>query len=247
MQYFTYIMKKEDETVNNHNLFNMIIFQETNKVNTEFQILIYGAVLGFFFLGLLIVILVLYKTIEHNCSNRCEEGYCRKLVEHDFKYVMLLLFFIVVFICTLVLGNNDKVMEYISFAGTVSSLILSVLAIIMTMLSESKNEGTKANIDSILSETQKSVSKINEFTNNIEEISKELHEYRNDIQKINNIIYEISNKTEELKANFDLLKEFIDKNYNFSKNSDEIESLTTKAKENKDKDFNINEMKNQEK
>lgn len=236
--------------MDNHNLFNMVVFQETNKVNTEFQVLIYGAVLGFFFLGLLIVILMLYKTIEHNCSNNsrnCEEGYCRKLVEHDFKYIMLLLFFIVVFICTLVLGNNNKVMEYISFAGTVSSLILSVLAIIMTMLSESKNEGTKASIDSILSETQKSVDKINEFTNNIAQISKELHEYRNDIQKTNTIIYEISNKTEELKINLNLLKEFIDKNYNFSKNSDEIESLTTKEKENKSNEFDIKKIKNQEK
>ena len=177
--------------MDNHNLFNMIIFTETSKANMEFRVLIYAAVLGFFFLGLLIVILMLNKTIEHSCSNNshnCEESYCRKLVEHDFKYIMVLLFFIVVFICTLVLGNNSKVMEYISFAGTVSSLILSVLAIIMTMLSESKNEGTKASIDSILSETQKSVDKINEFTNNIDKISKELHEYRNDIQRINNII-----------------------------------------------------------
>lgn len=183
--------------MDNHNLFNMIIFTEPSKANMEFQVLIYAAVLGFFFLGLLIVILMLNKTIEHSCSNNshnCEESYCRKLVEHDFKYIMVLLFFIVVFICTLVLGNNSKVMEYISFAGTVSSLILSVLAIIMIMLSESKNEGTKASIDSILSETQKSVDKINEFTNNIDKISKELHEYRNDIQRINNIINEISKK-----------------------------------------------------
>ena len=236
--------------MDNHNLFNMIIFTETSKANMEFRVLIYAAVLGFFFLGLLIVILMLNKTIEHSCSNNshnCEESYCRKLVEHDFKYIMVLLFFIVVFICTSVLGNNSKVMEYISFAGTVSSLILSVLAIIMTMLSESKNEGTKASIDSILSETQKSVDKINEFTNNIDKISKELHEYRNDIQRINNIINEISKKTEALKSNFDLLKEFIDKNYNTSKNSDDIESLTTKEKENKTNDFDISKIKNQEK
>ena len=236
--------------MDNHNLFNTIIFQEINKENMEFQVLIYGAVLGFFFLGLLILILSLYKTIEHNCStnsHNCEESYCRRLVEHDFKYIMVLLFFIVVFICTLVLGNNNKVMEYISFAGTVSSLILSILAIIMTMLSEHKNEGTKANIDIILSETQKSVNKVNEFTDNINRISKELHESRDDILKINSIIYEISKKTEELKVNFDLLKEFIDKNYNTSKNSDDIESLTTKEKENKTNDFDISKIKNQEK
>lgn len=55
--------------MDNHNLFNMIIFTETSKANIKFQVLICAAVLGFFSLGLLIVILMLYKTIEHSCSN----------------------------------------------------------------------------------------------------------------------------------------------------------------------------------
>ena len=229
------------------NLINAIIFTGTTEASKcEIQLISYYFVSAFFFIGLLVAVIVMMRTMKPICqndANECKQSYCHKLKENDFKYCIGILFLIIVFICTLTMGNNSKVMEYISFAGTVSSLILSVLAIIMTMLSESKNEGTKANIDVILSETRQSVDKINNFTGSMESVSSEIHKTTSDLKVLKLNLSSINKRTLELKEGLDLLKDFIDKSNALSTDSDEIKDLTNEQSARKPREFNIKDIK----
>lgn len=69
-------------------------------------------------------------------SYRCnEEKECEKLLKKDIVYCFIIFFLFVVGLLTWKLGDNKTVFDQISFAGTVSSIILSVIAI----ASENKN------------------------------------------------------------------------------------------------------------
>ena len=114
----------------------------------------------------------------------CDEVYCYKLKEHDFKYGIGILLLLMIFICTLTLGNNNTVMDYISFAGTVSSLILSILAIMMTLLSESKVEETKTRLANLVDMIGRASTDINKQVNKNMMIQKSLEERFPVYQKI---------------------------------------------------------------
>lgn len=214
-----------------HGVINAIIFQCLNspiKDQASYQLLVYNAVIGFFFIGLLIVVTVIMKTIKIDCdkdTSNCNDSYCHKLKEHDFKYCIGILFLVIVFICTLTLGNNSKVMEYFSFAGTVSSLILSVLAIIMTILSEYKNEGTKASMENMLKQTAESVKEIRKFTDSMNATSQSLYEYGRDINQMKADMNEIKKIAMQVNNISDILREFKNKNDGSSDSSDKIDSL----------------------
>lgn len=160
------------------NLINAIIFPgviETSKFDIE--LVLYFSALALFYIGLLVSAVIMMKTMYPTCkkdANGCTESYCHKLKEHDFKYCIGILFLIIVFICTLTMGNNSKVMEYISFAGTVSSLILSVLAIIMTILSEYRNNVANTKIDNHLHLVQQLHEKTGKQMKQVDEIATKL-------------------------------------------------------------------------
>mgnify|MGYP004423342919 CR=1 FL=1 len=96
---------------------------------------------SFILLSVIVVILAVF--MSSNCSKQvedCKEYYCHKIKERDYLYCVILLFIVIVFICTITMIRDENVADYLSFAGTVSSIILSVLAIIMTILAEKKME-----------------------------------------------------------------------------------------------------------
>lgn len=77
---------------------------------------------------------------------RCnEEKECEKLLKKDIVYCFIIFFLFVVGLLTWKLGDNKTVFDQISFAGTVSSIILSVIAIFMTIASENKNTSMRNN------------------------------------------------------------------------------------------------------
>lgn len=186
---------------------NLITTQQ--EINLH-QIYILALIVIFSAIGLYVLVNTLNKAIDYNkslgeckCSNEhedssCKISYCHKLKEHDFKYCLTVLFLIIVFICTLTLGNDGKVMEYISFAGTISSLILSVLAIIMTMLAEYKNEGTKASIDSSLQAIKDTADDIKGYKNYIGDVKRRVDKSLENIENINEHIENYNDKLNNL-------------------------------------------------
>lgn len=128
----------------------------------------------FIILGVLVVIITLF--IKCNCGrvNECKGVYCHRLKEHDYKFCMVILFFVIVFVCTVSMGNNDEVSKLLSFAGTLSSIILSVLAIILTLLADKKAEYERLKTDNLVSHMDSYANQIQESLNKAQSIVKKL-------------------------------------------------------------------------
>lgn len=112
-----------------------------------------------------------------DCSDK-SNGECYKLLKRDFVYMIVIFIIVGISWFSFTLGTTDEATDRISFAGTLSSIILSVLAIIMTLLSEAKNERTKNSIDEALANLRKTESDMQERSqqqiNQLKEIDVEL-------------------------------------------------------------------------
>lgn len=81
-----------------------------------------------------------------NCNNKQSEK-CTELAQRDFFYIAIIFVLIVIFILTMTLSSSSEANNRFSFASTLVSIVLSVVAIIMTIVSEYKNERSKNSID----------------------------------------------------------------------------------------------------
>lgn len=170
-------------------------------------------ILGFVFLCALVILFALFIPRNCNCSIKqieCEMTYCESLKQHDLKCCILIMFICIIFICTLAFGNYKPVIEYISFAGTITSIILSVLAIMMTLLSEASSNDAKVKMDNHLNLVQDLSDKADSQIKKIEELANVLSEKEANNEKIINKQNEMIRKQAELMNHVS----YIEKNIN---------------------------------
>lgn len=74
-----------------------------------------------------------------NCSDDGKKK-CTALATRDLVYVCIIFIFIIIFLMTITMGCSSLSNQLFSFAATLVSIVLSILAIIMTIYSEYKNE-----------------------------------------------------------------------------------------------------------
>ena len=117
-----------------------------------------------------------------------------------------------IFIATLTLGDIKYVQlnNYISFASTMSSTILSVLAIIMTINAEAKNENAKASVDISLNKMQEIAKTIREYSDSIKQVRDDLNDSVSKIKELTTTTSKITDNTNQLKENVKDIKQTID-------------------------------------
>lgn len=113
-----------------------------------------NSVLGFIILLMIIVGCVCYYF--GMLPNNVNKDNC-KITIRDYKWLVVILIIIIVFLTAMYWGGDKDFADKIAFSGTLSSIILSVLAIIMTLLSEAKNDEIKSLINVAANEIRKSV------------------------------------------------------------------------------------------
>ena len=67
---------------------------------------------------------------------------------------------VIVVLLTLTFVNNENAVNYFSFAGTLSSIILSVVAIFMTINSENESKDAKTQLDRSIVKMEESTSAV---------------------------------------------------------------------------------------
>ncbi len=87
--------------------------------------------------------------------------------------------------------GNVAFVGQVSFAGTVSSIILSVIAIIITIIGETKSDNTKDKLVNVSSELEN-------IANNIIGATSKLEASVNSNQELSNGIYTMQNKLEDI-------------------------------------------------
>lgn len=151
--------------------------------------------------------------VSHECdvlskSKECNQLFCNKLRINNYKCSIAMLFLCLIFIATIGLGDlkYEQLNNYISFASTVSSMILSVLAIIMTINVEAKNENAKASIDFSLEKMQGIAREIKGYSENINQVHNDLKMSFDEIKNLVNATDAINDNTMQVKENIKEIK-----------------------------------------
>lgn len=138
-----------------------------------------------------------------NCNDD-DKKKCTALATRDLVYICIIFIFIIIFLMTITMGCSSLSNQLFSFAATLVSIVLSILAIIMTIYSEYKNERA-ANSLSLAINTIETVSRnLREQTDaQIKELKDLNKEIRKEFDKINNKLdsmdYKIKNFIGNLK------------------------------------------------
>lgn len=98
---------------------------------------------------------------DEKCTRKCIH-----MLRKDFLYMGVIASITVVLLLTLTFATDGNAVNYFSFAGMLSSIILSVVAIFMTINSENESKEAKIQLD-------KSVAKMEATAQKLEEASKE--------------------------------------------------------------------------
>lgn len=181
-----------------------------------------------FWISISVNIVLFSLLISHECNiiskdKECNQFYCNRLRLTIYKCGMAMLFLCLVFIATLTLGDikYEQLNNYISFASTMSSTILSVLAIIMTINAEAKNENAKASVDISLSKMQEIAKDIKEYSDCIRQVRDDLNDFVSKIKELTETTNTITDNTIQLKENVKGIKLTID----------ELKNMTSLVKE----------------
>ena len=81
-------------------------------------------------------------------------------MKKDFIYISVIAGMVIVVLLTLTFVNNENAVNYFSFAGTLSSIILSVVAIFMTINSENESKDAKTQLDRSIVKMEESTSAV---------------------------------------------------------------------------------------
>ena len=146
----------------------------------------------------------------NDCNNRCI-----LLLKKDFIYFGIIAGIVIVVLLTLTFANNRDAVNYFSFAGTLSSIILSVVAIFMTINSENESKDAKSQLDRSIIQMEKVVEDIKrlstEWKLTAEDVQKQLDDVKASMVDVSNKNREISNR----------INRIVDRNIDFE-NQDEL-------------------------
>lgn len=133
-----------------------------------------GVIVAIAVLTTLFVILRSKCKKNHHCygsEDTCSKEKCISLYKKDMHYIEIIFTIIVIILLVnLFIGKKDA-LEYFSFASTITSIILSVLAIMMTIFSDAKNENTKSLINKSIDSLEKAIKTIERHTQEMNSVS----------------------------------------------------------------------------
>lgn len=143
---------------------------------------------------LCIVSLIVAFIVNKNnwCDNKvsCQSNECNRLFNRDLIYCFIIFVLFSVTILTWKIGTQEEIAKQLSFAGTVTSIILSVLAIFITMLSEMKSSVSKLKMDNLITKIEEVSSQTDNQVNTSKEIQQQIDTLVEESKRINKAIQE---------------------------------------------------------
>lgn len=91
-----------------------------------------------------------------------------RLIRKDLLYISIIFGILVMFILLLAFTGAEEAFQYFSFASTITSMVLSVIAIIMTIISEQKSDRVQAAIEESIEELQAASNQVREYAEQID-------------------------------------------------------------------------------
>ena len=108
------------------------------------------------------------------------------------RYICFITISIVVWLIATGTANNKEFYNWVSFAGTITSIILSVLAIIMSITGEGKTEHIKDQLEDTANHIRQAQCIVGEINKSIED---NLGELNSEIKRLSDKIDDVPDKT----------------------------------------------------
>ncbi|EFS97837.1 hypothetical protein HMPREF1977_0749 [Capnocytophaga ochracea F0287] len=106
-----------------------------------------------------------------------------KIIKIHFFYVVLFLVSVIIFLFVMDFGNNKELVNYISFAGTIASILLAIVSIIYAFYSNSQLSQTLGQVES----ASKSIEKVSDSLSlTTKELDKKIENIPYSIQQLDN-------------------------------------------------------------
>lgn len=159
------------------------------------------------------ILLILYILSKSNTryvsSNSDTKTHSKLITGKDLAYWIVILLCLVVYFSSVQLYQNEDFTKYISFAGTVTSIILGVIAIIYSFFqsydnSRNKDEIQKVynDIDESICELKDNVKELEKMSENINKISEVTTELNKVVSKIEKDLSNVSSKVENIAVDY---------------------------------------------
>lgn len=108
------------------------------------------------------------------------------------RYICSMLGAVVIWFIATGTAKNEMFPDWVSFASTITSIVLSVLAIILSITGEGKTEYIKEQIIEAVKQISESQKKVDEIHKNIEDNVQTL---RNEVKELGKRVEEVPQKT----------------------------------------------------
>lgn len=141
-----------------------------------------------------------------------------KRVKLHFKYTASILFGISILIVALVFYDKDVASTYLTYAGTTLSIVLSVIAILITLIDVAGQKKQVYEIYNTSEELKSLIENHRVATNNMEKLmtsqQESLELYQKNIEKVDNVIRELMNSlyNEKIESNSEVNNKENDRN-----------------------------------
>lgn len=122
-------------------------------------------------------------------------------------YISGILTFIIIELLTAICMNNSshaEILSFVSFAATLSSLILSIVAIIFTIVSGKNGEAQYQKLDKVSEEVKQSLNKFSEKTSTIDE---SIDRFQSIAQNLSDQVHEVYDKLTGLETPINQMKD----------------------------------------
>ncbi|GAA6505042.1 hypothetical protein K350107B32_14350 [Agathobaculum butyriciproducens] len=165
------------------------------------RIALTGIVLLAVFALLYWVFFLCTKKLQKHLDNDCDRK-CVYLLKKDFIYMSIIAGIVIVILLTLTFAKDENAINYFSFAGTLSSIILSVVAIFMTINSENESKDAKTQLDRSIAKMEESTQAVekasDDWKNTVTELQGRLDTVRVEIEDVLERIQKVADQNDQI-------------------------------------------------
>ena len=137
-------------------------------------------------------------------------------------YIVFIATLIIIILLTRDLEKSDEFGRQLAFAGTVSSIILSILAIFMSIIGEGKAEALKNQIEVSKDDLTKAITELKKMMDDISSMTKRIEEMKSQLDHMDKNVEEIKNTNPATTYNINENSSNTDDAEIWSKNSKQI-------------------------
>ena len=165
------------------------------------RIALTGIVLLAVFALLCWVFFLCTKNLQKHLDNDCDRK-CVYLLKKDFIYMSIIAGIVIVILLTLTFAKDENAINYFPFAGTLSSIILSVVAIFMTINSENESKDAKTQLDRSIAKMEESTQAVekasDDWKNTVTELQGRLDTVRVEIEDVLERIQKVADQNDQI-------------------------------------------------